>query len=392
MKRTPKKGNRIAALAADAALLVAVLLAVLAFAEAAFRFADVYPPLDKGEKGKGGFREGLRIVRIDPDVPIPFGMRPGARTDEKTPGTSDTFSVRTNNFGMRGPDIEFKKPEGAVRVLTMGDSWTFGEGVNDGETFTAQLGGLLDGSGRRVETLNAGYTAGYSPDSYYVYLMRKGFSFKPDVVVVASMVVNDLFDLGSNGWPETDTRGLPRSVESYTMRVNDKGQYGYFEDRRKQNPVMQPSRIALLNKLRVNTFWRDLLFRVYYQPYVMKNEKAGADAESGADSMKRYQLVIAGMNEECRRRGVEFVLALIPAFEYDRGKLDVNSTGVAETVNFCRRNGIRVVNLEEVMLAEMTTPNGYDWPRYHITGNGHWNARGHRVAAEAIAREIRKAK
>ncbi|MFA6449995.1 MAG: hypothetical protein WCX65_11020 [bacterium] len=391
-KHTGGSGRRAAGFAFDIALFAIALAALLAIAEIAFRFADIYPPLEKNRTED--FRKGLDIFRIDPDVLIPISMRPGERVSMKATGVSEPIAVRTNNLGMRGADAAREKGAGVYRALIMGDSWTFGEGVKDSETFSARLGEILNRklapSGRRAEALNAGYTAGYSPDTYYVYMQQKGFALEPDIVIVASMPVNDLFDISNNDWPEKDARGLPLSVASRMLRINKKGQYGNFENKNADNPIMRPSRFRFLNRLRLNTFYRDLLFRTYYLPYVMKNKSAGGGERqrSGFENMKRLQLAVEGLDAGCRARGVKFLLVLLPAFGYERGKLTVNSTGMAEMENFCRRKGIRTLNLEKEMLKKMRAPEGYDWPRYHITGNGHWNARGHAAAAEAIARAM----
>jgi hypothetical protein len=394
MKKETNTFHRAGGFALDILLFFVVLAAMLVVTEAAFRFADVYPPLENNQKDE--FRKGLDIFWIDPEVPIPLSVMPNKNVVTKIKGTSDTFTFRTNNMGMRSADVSPEKAKGVLRVLTMGDSWTYGEGVNNDETFTARLGVILNKalaqSGRSVEALNAGGVAGYSPDSYYIYLQRKGFALEPDIVIVATMPVNDLYDISDNEWPEKDASGLPLAVTSNILRVNDKGQYGYFQSRKKENPIMKPSRFPILNRLRLNTFYRDLLFRSYYLPYVLKNRSAGVGAQqkSGFENMKRYQLVIAGMNESCRARGVKFMLVLLPAYEFKNGSLTVNSTGIPEMVNFCRRKGIQTVNLQEVMLDKMRTPEGYDWLRYHNAANAHWNARGHEVAAEAIAQTMKK--
>ena len=49
-----------------------------------------------------------------------------------------------NRYGLRGPNIEPKKPEGVFRILALGDSFTFGEGVSDNETFVVQLEKILN--------------------------------------------------------------------------------------------------------------------------------------------------------------------------------------------------------------------------------------------------------
>src|SRR5690349_22357890 len=58
-------------------------------------------------------------------------------------GWIDDGFASTNALGFRGPDPATPKPHGLVRVIAVGDSVTFGFGVNDGDTFCAQAERLV---------------------------------------------------------------------------------------------------------------------------------------------------------------------------------------------------------------------------------------------------------
>ncbi|MBI3088395.1 MAG: SGNH/GDSL hydrolase family protein [Candidatus Omnitrophica bacterium] len=89
----------------------------------------------------------------------------------------------TNNLGLRGPADYGPKPAGATRLLMLGDSFTFGVGVNDEETFCALLQGALDRRGRRVEVINAGLGS-YSPILDYLALRDLYLPLEPDAVIL----------------------------------------------------------------------------------------------------------------------------------------------------------------------------------------------------------------
>jgi len=100
-----------------------------------------------------------------------------------------TFTVDTNNLGLRGPDVDERKPRRTTRVLCLGDSTTFGWGVSDEESYPrvaeaalAEAGGLF---GRRTEVLNAG-VPGYTLQRIETYLMRDLLALEPDVVTICS--------------------------------------------------------------------------------------------------------------------------------------------------------------------------------------------------------------
>src|SRR4051794_370856 len=79
-----------------------------------------------------------------------------------------------NSLGLRGPEISATKADGVVRVVVIGDSYTFGLGVDETESLPARLEARLNRDGtKRVEVLNLG-TPGYNSDQELMYLREKG--------------------------------------------------------------------------------------------------------------------------------------------------------------------------------------------------------------------------
>src|SRR5207344_2701442 len=85
-------------------------------------------------------------------------------------------------LGLRGPEVTAKRP-GELRILALGDSFTYGYGVQDAETYPAVLEALLRERGHDVSVLNAG-VPGYSTDQSYAYFLGAGLDLEPDVVIV----------------------------------------------------------------------------------------------------------------------------------------------------------------------------------------------------------------
>jgi lysophospholipase L1-like esterase len=112
-------------------------------------------------------------------------LRPGASlTIENYPVGGRTVEVSTDELGMRR--IERKAPadsRGGVRVLFLGDSVTFGEGVSDAETFSQLLQGRILAGGARLETFNAG-VPGYGIANEVELFGDVADAVKPDVAVL----------------------------------------------------------------------------------------------------------------------------------------------------------------------------------------------------------------
>ena len=111
------------------------------------------------------------------------------------PGREDEYGgvrVRINERGLRGPELPFEKPPENLRILWLGDSVTFGYGVEaTAALFPYRVAELLAPRiGRGIESVDAG-VGGYSPWQERAWLEREGWRYEPDLVVVG-FVLNDL--------------------------------------------------------------------------------------------------------------------------------------------------------------------------------------------------------
>lgn len=90
------------------------------------------------------------------------------------------IDVTHNALGYRGHEISREKPPGVRRVLVLGDSFTYGIGVADDETFSARLERAVPG----LEVLNTGVN-GYGTAQELLLLRDEGLALQPDLVLVA---------------------------------------------------------------------------------------------------------------------------------------------------------------------------------------------------------------
>jgi lysophospholipase L1-like esterase len=107
---------------------------------------------------------------------------------ELTPGLKGRFmevQVSINEAGLRGPPVRPVKGRWLRRVAVLGDSTTYGWGVDAGQTWSAALGRALDarGDGYVNEVLNFG-VSGYSSQDEAVVLEAKALPLDPDLVLL----------------------------------------------------------------------------------------------------------------------------------------------------------------------------------------------------------------
>src|SRR5438067_11252919 len=93
--------------------------------------------------------------------------------------------VQVNEHGLRGSGVATRPPPGVHRVLALGDSVTFGEGLEAEEACPALLARELAArAGARYEVLNAG-VEGYNAETELAFLGERGLALGPATAVVA---------------------------------------------------------------------------------------------------------------------------------------------------------------------------------------------------------------
>lgn len=131
------------------------------------------------EESSGGtsFRS---IITPHPDDHIIYELRPNI--DVKF----QNVRVTTNSCGMRGIERQITKPAHTYRIALLGDSFSFGWGVEQDKIFAQRLEDNLNKvarSGTKVEVLNFG-VPGYSTFQEVYRFLDSGKDFLPDAILV----------------------------------------------------------------------------------------------------------------------------------------------------------------------------------------------------------------
>ena len=132
----------------------------------------------------------------------PVAARPKALVDDAelgwvpSPGFDgeiEGIRYRINSLGFRGDDIDREKPKGALRVLCLGDSTTYGVMVEGRRIYTSVLERKLSEmlAPRRVEVINGG-VPGYSSFQASLFLSDRCFELEPDIITLC-VGLNDSF-------------------------------------------------------------------------------------------------------------------------------------------------------------------------------------------------------
>ncbi|MEZ6128784.1 MAG: SGNH/GDSL hydrolase family protein [Planctomycetaceae bacterium] len=100
------------------------------------------------------------------------------------PSPDSVTSIVTNSLGLRGDEPVQPKPDGAIRIIFMGDETILGPQLPDTHTVSARLQQLLSSAtGQAVEVLNAG-VPGYCPLLSWLQYERELQSLQADLVIM----------------------------------------------------------------------------------------------------------------------------------------------------------------------------------------------------------------
>lgn len=88
--------------------------------------------------------------------------------------------VKINSQGLRGPKSFYENPLARPRIMMIGDSFTFGFGVEQQDSYCGIIRNKL---GKDFDVINTGVT-GYGPLYELMYFLLEGHKYKPDAVFV----------------------------------------------------------------------------------------------------------------------------------------------------------------------------------------------------------------
>ncbi len=139
-----------------------------------------------------------------------------ARANKRILQSTEEYKViyNTNGYGFRGPEYPYIRKEVVIRILVLGDSFTFGIGINDTDTYCNLLQRKLDSfyGPNRTEVVNFGIPGIGTAQEFLLY-NNEGIKYDPDIVII-QFYPNDLED--SVYRPDFDIKSKILKMETKT--------------------------------------------------------------------------------------------------------------------------------------------------------------------------------
>jgi len=314
-----------------------------------------------------------RVHSTDPYLPdsnLWYVIKPGTDFIFKHPDAD--FRMKTNlnfpNAGFRGGTRG-----GPVWGVAVGDSFTFGLGVNQEATWIAQLAQL---SGREIMNLGV---PGWGPQQYTRTLEQYGFGLKPKVV---------LYGLFSN------------DVGNVTRFARDEGHFNQFSMRQ----FMRAHSITfnVFRRLRrAKAAIEDVQLPEVGLSFSSTNLKSRvlADRRRFAEGWPLTQQQIETAYRDSQRANAAFVLLYFPSKEevyWEPIKEKAKSLEpLDDLIDQLRKTAITFCQSRQFLCIDLTAVlknRAHAGEKVYFSVDSHWNEAGNRVVAEEIYKQLHKQK
>lgn len=290
-----------------------------------------------------------------------------------------------NSRGLRHDTPADAGDGGDSLTMVVGDSFTFGLGVNDDATFVHHLQAARPPG---ISFLN-GAVPGYSTDQQALLIERRIPVFKPDRIVLVVYLGNDLFDnllafplqvSSPKPYFAVTTQGLALRNSPVPQDRKPRGYGNLLTAVWGPDPAGWPWR----------TRWeqKSELFRVLSQSALPTENHRADMAARFSPALRLFDLLLQRVAEECARNKVRLTVVTLAGRSFvDRpGSISAQYQDVfrEQVLASSRTRQLPVVDLAGLMQERYRRERG----KWFYPNEGHLNAAGHRVVAEILQTEL----
>ena len=274
--------------------------------------------------------------------------------------------ISTNHLGMRSArGYSLEKPDGIFRVYALGDSFTFGFGVEDNQTFPA----VMEKTDSRLEVFNLG-VPGYGVDQISLLLNEFGFKYNPDFIFIVL-------------YPEDFWRAL---------RAFNDGGYGkpyYTLDRDglklRHVPVPKEKKFTVPQFpeiIRRNPFQKILdssaLYRTSRKAWMKILKNLGSEDPDTSTEWMLGREILKKTMADIKKQGIPSAIVLVPPQRWLTG---TDEPVRQSLIRFGQREGVDVLDLTPVF-EKACARDGVE--HYYIPYDLHWTPEGNTLTAKTL--------
>jgi hypothetical protein len=295
----------------------------------------------------------------------------------------------TNSAGMRDYEHDLRKSPGVYRILVLGDSFMEANQVRFEDAFVSVLERRLKEWLRRpVEVVNAS-VSGWGTDDELTYFMREGIKYRPDLILVAMTLHNDLDD-NLRGQFHEFRNGR---IEQRPVTLMPWGSFVVLKIKEWMASHSHLYRLAHLTKTanRVSTEGRNLKSHVASLLRRMPDDRIQAGWEMTRQLLRKLRETADTINAPVAVMLLPLEIQVYPEALNDflashhLNQADIDLFKPQEMMRELGQNvGFSTIDLYSVFGDAKAKCNC----ALFVKNDGHWNKLGHQIAAEEAARNL----
>jgi hypothetical protein len=323
-------------------------------------------------------RVGPTQFTFDPElgeIPVPH-----QHGEENYPGAY-RFTYSNNSLGWRGRREYREAKQTDYRVLFLGDSFTYGTGVNDDQTFAALVEKELKADRMSVEVINAG-CPGKGTDYELKFFQTLGRKFHPDLTVLG-FYPNDFQDNSRGEYYHVGKKG---ELRVKTLNPNQGALKTLLDRYTPYNWLISWSHAANLIKqggIKMLIDWTRQPNPEATRGLVV-TYKRGSRGYSNPTDQELTRIYLRQLNAAVKSAGGAFMIFYIPTYpevtEYRKNRsLSRDELAIRRDA---AENGLVLWSLTPLL-----AHSGQPIDRLYYQ-EGHWTAAGHAMAARYLTRII----
>jgi hypothetical protein len=311
------------------------------------------------------------------EIPVP-----GQHGVRRFPGVF-TYRYSNNSLGWRGRREYQLQKQTRYRVLFLGDSFTYGIGVNDGQTFPARVEKELKADRLSVEVMNAG-CPGKGTDYELKLFQTVGYKFHPDLTVLC-FFCNDFQDNARGEYYNINRQGdltaKPINCRGGTVKAVLAHLPGYnwlISWSEAANLVKQAGVDFLVNRARkTNSHVTDGLVITYNRSSTGYSNRANRELT---------QIYVKHLRAAVKHAGGSLMMFYIPSSQEVRHYRRTRTISPDERAikRIAAANGMRLWSLTPLL-----AHSGQPVDRLYYK-EGHWTAAAHKLAAQYMSRPLER--
>jgi len=300
-----------------------------------------------------------------------------------------SVSYSTNRDGFRG-ELSINPDNTVARYAVLGDSFTFGFGVNDDETFVH----LLHTANQPDKSFLNLAVPGYSTDQEWLLLQRRALKYNPTHLMLVVYLGNDLYDnqlpfplQADNAKPyfelspensELILKNSPVPLEKKTFeraRSDRQRVLGFWDD-------------SLTNRNIARFFDKFPLFRLLKLQFSAYPDFTPELAKHHIYTLRLFTAIIQEIQIFSREKQMGLTIVLLPGQSFIKRP----NAPDAQSQEYFRKKIAAILSQIQVevidvalLLRERYSQHPGNW--YH-PNEGHLTVEGHRIVADILSRHI----